>query len=242
MVHELPHQWFGDDVAPVRWSDVWLNEGHATWYEWSYAESIGSTEGTGLDFLGHMRAAYAAGDQWRHDFGPVARPIHGADDVARMFSPNIYDGGALVLYALRQVIGERAFERLERAWVTLYGGRSTSTQDFVRLASRVAHRDLRAFLDDWLYGTETPPMPGHPDWTVEPVNAAVPHTLSAARLLKRGPTAGPGRGGTCTVPPWSASCTRARWARPSRPACATAPPGPPPAARRRPRSAPALQG
>src|SRR3954454_54115 len=101
MVHELAHQWFGDDVAPGRWSDVWLNEGHATWYEWLYAESIGSTEGTGLDFLGRIRAAYAAGDRWRAAYGPVARPIHGADDVARMFSPNVYDGGALVLYALR---------------------------------------------------------------------------------------------------------------------------------------------
>jgi aminopeptidase N len=36
MVHELAHQWFGDSVAPSRWSDVWQNEGHATWYELTY--------------------------------------------------------------------------------------------------------------------------------------------------------------------------------------------------------------
>ena len=40
MVHELAHMWFGDDVAPARWSDVWLNEGHATWYEWTYADEF----------------------------------------------------------------------------------------------------------------------------------------------------------------------------------------------------------
>ena len=38
LVHELAHQWFGDDVAPAEWSDVWLNEGHATWYEALYAD------------------------------------------------------------------------------------------------------------------------------------------------------------------------------------------------------------
>jgi aminopeptidase N len=38
MVHELAHQWFGDSVAPEQWSDVWLNEGHATWYEWLYGD------------------------------------------------------------------------------------------------------------------------------------------------------------------------------------------------------------
>ncbi|TXS18430.1 hypothetical protein EAO68_12490 [Streptomyces sp. wa22] len=38
MVHELAHQWFGNSVSPRSWSDLWLNEGHATWYEARYAE------------------------------------------------------------------------------------------------------------------------------------------------------------------------------------------------------------
>lgn len=50
-----------------------------------------------------------------------------------------------------------------------YAGRSASTADFIELASRVSHRHLHTFLRDWLYGTRTPPMPGHRDWKVEPV-------------------------------------------------------------------------
>src|SRR3954452_21732904 len=105
-----------------------------------------------------------------------------------MFSPNIYDGGALVLYALRQVVGDPAFRAIERRWVQRFEGRPATTADFIALASQVSHRDLRAFLTDWLYGTKTPPMPGHPDWTVDPVAAA--RTLTApggpvAPLLKR---------------------------------------------------------
>ena len=34
---------------------------------------------------------------------------------------------------------------------------------------RVAGRNLTGFLRDWLYGTKTPPMPGHPDWKVKTV-------------------------------------------------------------------------
>ena len=41
MAHELAHQWFGDSVAPNAWSDVWQNEGHATWYELRYAQQTG---------------------------------------------------------------------------------------------------------------------------------------------------------------------------------------------------------
>jgi aminopeptidase N len=127
-----------------------------------------------------MRAVYAHGDEWRQAYGPVARPL--SSDLDVLFSLNVYHGGALVLYALRQKIGERAFDRLERAWVHLYSGRSGSTEDFIALASQVAHRDLRAFLRAWLYGTTTPPMPGHPDWTANPVPAP-------AQAFALGPTA-----------------------------------------------------
>jgi aminopeptidase N len=163
MVHELAHQWFGDSVAPAEWSDVWLNEGHATWYEQEY-----STQFYGTDFEAYMRDAYARANQLRHDFGPVARP-NPSEDVFTFFSDNVYSGGALVLYALRQKIGDPTFRVLERQWAQRNEGKSVSTEGFIRFASRVSHRDLRSFLRDWLYGTEVPPMPGHPDWTADPV-------------------------------------------------------------------------
>lgn len=76
----------------------------------------------------------------------------------------VYDGSALILYALRQEIGASAFDRLERSWVRKHRDSNATTEDFVRLASRTAGRDLTSFLDGWLYGEKTPPMPGHPDW------------------------------------------------------------------------------
>jgi hypothetical protein len=44
----------------------------------------------------------------------------------------------------------------------------------------VSHRNLTHFLRDWLYGDTVPPMPGHPDWTADPVTAAAPAARSAA--------------------------------------------------------------
>jgi aminopeptidase N len=186
MVHELTHMWFGDSVMPARWSDVWLNEGHATWYEWEWAEE----EGDPVFYLGfptvedRMHATYQQGDQWRALWGPVAAPTHGAGDVAQLFSPNVYDGGALVLFALRQVIGDPAFRQLERRWVQRYQGQPATTANFIALANEVSHRNLTAFLTAWLYGTKTPAMPGHPDWTVDPVASASKVRRPAARFRR----------------------------------------------------------
>jgi aminopeptidase N len=84
------------------------------------------------------------------------------------------------------VVGAATFQRIERAWVQRYEGRSASTDDFIALASQVSHHNLKKFLRDWLYGMKTPPMPGHPDWTVDPVVKAQSRAFSAAAFVARG--------------------------------------------------------
>jgi aminopeptidase N len=160
MVHELAHQWFGNSVSPRTWSDLWLNEGHATWYEALYAE-----EKAGRTLEARMKAAYGASDRWRAAGGPPAapKPPEPGQKIG-IFRANVYDGAALVLYALRQEIGKRAFEQLERVWVRDHRDSTATTADFERLAAQISGRDLGAFFKDWLYGEKTPPMPGHPEW------------------------------------------------------------------------------
>ncbi|MBD9733285.1 M1 family metallopeptidase [Streptomyces sp. H28] len=171
MVHELAHQWFGNSVSPGTWSDLWLSEGHATWYEALYAE-----EKAGRSMEAGMKGAYEASDRWRAAGGPPAAPdVPDPGRKISIFRPNVYAGAALVLYALRQEIGHRAFDRLQRAWVTRHRDGNATTADFVRLASETAGRDLTTFLHPWLYGEKTPPMPGHPDWTSGTRAAAPAH-------------------------------------------------------------------
>jgi aminopeptidase N len=113
---------------------------------------------------------YAHGDEWRKKSGPVAMPKSGA--VLKLYTFQFFHGGALVLYALRQRIGNAAFDQVERAWVERYHGRSASTDDFIALATEIsADQSVTPFLRDWLYGDKTPPMPGHPDWTVNPAGS-----------------------------------------------------------------------
>ncbi len=180
MVHELAHQWFGDSVSPRTWADVWLGEGHASWYEALYAQEAGHRS-----LKDRMHEAYLQSDAWRAAGGPPAAPkppLPGQK--ISIFRPVIYDGSALMLYALREVIGRPAFERLERQWVRVHQGGSASTADFVRLASRIAGHDMSGFFHTWLYGAKTPPMPHHPEWRAEASQQAAKE--AAARGVGKG--------------------------------------------------------
>ncbi|MGW7528970.1 M1 family metallopeptidase [Streptomyces sp. NPDC054783] len=174
MMHELVHSWFGNLVSPATWADLWLNEGHADYYGLLYRYERGWTDSLGYStFEDRMKYTYGLGDQWRHDSGPVAAP-----NAVNLFDSQRYTGGVLVLYALRQVVGEDVFHAVERGFLDRYRNSSASTEDYIAVASEVSGQDLSGFLRDWLYGTRTPRMPGHPDWTVTPVSSSLmaPHS------------------------------------------------------------------
>lgn len=174
MMHELVHSYFGNLVSPATWADLWLNEGHADFYGLLYRYERGWADSLGLTTMeARMKDTYARGDQWRHDSGPVAAP-----NAADLFDSQRYLGGVLVLYAFRQLVGEDVFHAVEQTFLERFRGGSASTDDYIAVASEVSGQDQSGFLRDWLYGTRTPRMPGHPDWTVTPVatSFAAPHS------------------------------------------------------------------
>jgi aminopeptidase N len=145
MVHELAHHWYGNWVTPAQWSDVWLNEGFATYAEYLWLEHTTS----GYDIDGEMRALAE-----REDYGPIADPGAGG-----MFGPSVYARGALTLHALRRTMGDAGFFRLLRAWPDRFGAANASSDDLADLASEIAGDDLHPFFDEWLSSPAMPALP-----------------------------------------------------------------------------------
>nr|WP_239092305.1 M1 family metallopeptidase [Streptomyces sp. SID14478] len=154
MVHELTHQWWGDSVTPDDWQQAWLNEGPATYYAALYSQERGWSV-----MADKMETTYAGLNAVRAKDGPPGLP-------RALGGTNIYDGGALVLYALQLHVGQRLFDRIMGQWPRRFKDRTVTSEDFIRHAVDVTRdRSLDPFLRDWLFGPVNPPMPGHPEWS-----------------------------------------------------------------------------
>ena len=80
---------------------------------------------------------------------------------AELFSYTVYDGGAIVLHALRRVLGDDAFFATLRSWVADNTGTSRTTEQFVTHVETENPGFDHGFWDDWLY-TDRPPS-SYPD-------------------------------------------------------------------------------
>ncbi|MCU1367746.1 MAG: peptidase family protein, partial [Ilumatobacteraceae bacterium] len=80
----------------------------------------------------------------------------GRPDVPGLFGFDVYEGGAVVLQALRDEVGDDNFFSILRTWVQSNLGQSRTSADFIALSSKVAGKDLTSFFDGWLYATDLP--------------------------------------------------------------------------------------
>jgi aminopeptidase N len=147
IVHELAHQWTGDSLSVYNWRDVWLNEGFATYAEWLWAERQGRRTAQAA-FDEQMRALPPGSSFWKVK---VADP-----GTAHLFDPPVYQRGALALHALRVRIGDEAFFRLLKTWVSDNAGGNVTTKRFIALAEKVSGRRLDGFFNAWLYSKTKP--------------------------------------------------------------------------------------
>lgn len=146
VVHELAHQWWGDMITCESWSDIWLNEGWA-----SYAEAIYYYEEDGWqayhDYMNSMR--YEEG-------GTIY--VHDTTHQYDIFSLIVYDKGAWACHMLRHIVGETAFFNMINTYYNSeYKFGSLTTEQYKNMYESVSGMELDWFFEDWIYnGTYMP--------------------------------------------------------------------------------------
>ncbi|MFJ6196420.1 M1 family metallopeptidase [Micromonospora sp. NPDC092111] len=149
VVHENAHQWFGDSVSVADWSNIWLNEGFASYAEWLWSEAQG--EGTAQELFDFTYADYPADDE----FWQV---LPGDPGAGAVFDGAVYDRGAMALHQIRLAVGDDAFFRILPAWTAEHRYGNGTIAQFQALAERISGLDLDPVLTTWLFtaGRPTP--------------------------------------------------------------------------------------
>lgn len=155
-VHEAAHQWYGNNVSPTEWNDLWINEGMATWVPtWFNNEGVtpptSATTTGGSNFLTWNSTA-ATSPAW-------TIPPAGMTDPADLYDFQSYTRGSMMWEALRQSIGDADFFELLRDWQARYAGESHGGADLEALAEEISGRDLTAFFVDWTKDADRPAWP-----------------------------------------------------------------------------------
>jgi aminopeptidase N len=148
IVHEIAHQWFGDDVALARWQDIWLNEGFATYAEWLWEEHEG--RGTPQEIFQATYDAIPADDE----FWSV---VIGDPTVELLFHDAVYVRGAMTLQALRNEVGDDTFFEIIREWAASKSGGNGTTPEFIALAEQISGQQLDDVFNTWLFTGSKPP-------------------------------------------------------------------------------------
>jgi aminopeptidase N len=141
IVHELAHQWYGDDVAVDEWKHIWLNEGFATYAEWLWSGAQGG------DAPQEIFDAVCS----RADDDPLWEGEVGDPGVAHLFDELVYTRGAMALQALRNAVGESDFFSILRAWAARRGGGTGTTAQFQALAEQISGEELDGLFTEYLF-------------------------------------------------------------------------------------------
>jgi aminopeptidase N len=148
LVHELAHQWYGDTVTPEDWSDLWMNEGMATYL----AEANWTGEHSARSRTAILRGWSGFVGAMRSEYGPPAHYRQGS-----FGEGNAYYIPALMWDTLRQRLGDDEFWSLVRRWLTAHRFTSQDRDTLAAWWSKQSGQDLTAFFHAWLLGSHEPP-------------------------------------------------------------------------------------
>ncbi|HZF38317.1 MAG TPA: M1 family metallopeptidase [Blastocatellia bacterium] len=147
IIHESAHEWFGNSITGSDISDMWIQEGWATYAECIYVEAMFGKE----DALKYVNG-----------YKPKVRnqqPIITSRGVNQTPSQDQYFKGALFLNTLRSVIDDDTrWRQLLRAYYDRFKYRNIMTEDVVAFFNQQTGKNLTPIFDQYLRRAALPTL------------------------------------------------------------------------------------
>ena len=146
--HELAHQWFGNLVTMEWWSDLWLNEGFATWVGWLAADHLFPEWNIWTQFLSDDFSQGLHLD-CLHSSHAIQVPVRNPSEISQIFDAISYSKGASVIRMLVAYLGEDVFRQGIRSYLKKFQYSNAKTSDLWNSLSEASGKSVNDIMASW---------------------------------------------------------------------------------------------
>lgn len=151
LARETAFQWWGQGVGVKSFDDIWLSQGMSEFSTLLYLKDNGNETQYQQALQAELEKALAF-----EQSASIRQAPSQLDDQTPAYRSVIYNKGALVLNMLRQLMGEKPFDKMLTDLYEAYDGKNINLDEFEAFASKSAGRNLRFFFGQWVDSTGVP--------------------------------------------------------------------------------------
>ncbi|CAG9766839.1 unnamed protein product [Ceutorhynchus assimilis] len=163
IAHELAHQWFGNLVTMKWWTDLWLNEGFATYMasvcvdhlfpQWNSLQEEGAADLLLVFSFDGLRSSH-----------PVSVPIGDPKEIDEIFDTISYKKGSSLLRMMSLFLGEETLRSGVSNYLREHRYHNAEQDDLWNFLTKAAHKKetlpekltLKTIMDTWTLQTGYP--------------------------------------------------------------------------------------
>ncbi len=155
VAHELAHQWFGNLVTMRWWTDLWLNEGFATWISYLATDHMFPEWDVWTQYIVDEQQIAFRLDALEHTH-PIEVPVNHPDEIRSIFDAISYEKGSSAIHMLHQYLGATTFRDGLRYYLKKHAYGNTDTVDLWHALEEISHKPIKEFMRVWTT------LPGYP--------------------------------------------------------------------------------
>jgi aminopeptidase N len=149
VAHELTHQWFGNLVTMRWWTDLWLNEGFATWMSYLPLDHFNPQWQMWTQFAVDEQQPALKFDALANTH-PVQVQVNDPEEIRTIFDTISYEKGASSIHMLERFLGKEAFRDGLRHYLKTHSYANTDTTDLWQALEDVSGKPVKDFMATWI--------------------------------------------------------------------------------------------
>ncbi|OMO66979.1 Peptidase M1, alanine aminopeptidase/leukotriene A4 hydrolase [Corchorus capsularis] len=148
VAHELAHQWFGNLVTMEWWTDLWLNEGFATWVSYLANDKLFPEWKVWTQFLDHECSEGLRLDGLAESH-PIEVEVNHASEIQEIFDTISYRKGASVIRMLRDYVGGQKFQNSLASYIKRHAWSNAKTEDLWTALKEGCDEPVNKIMNSW---------------------------------------------------------------------------------------------